>query len=53
MCRGGVLIRLRNIGAHAYFTVQWETAWLVATEEVPQLRVKAAAILKSEYSGKE
>ena len=47
------LVGLRNIGAHAYFTVRWETAWLVATEEVPLLRVKVAAILEAEYPGQE
>ena len=43
------IVAFRNIAVHAYFSVDWNTVWVAATEDAPALREKAAAILKAEY----
>jgi len=43
------VVAFRNIAVHAYFSVDWGTVWVAATEDAPALREKVAAILKAEY----
>jgi uncharacterized protein with HEPN domain len=38
-------IGLRNISAHAYFSVKLDTIWVTATQDIPPLRTQVAAIL--------
>ena len=40
---------LRNVAVHAYFSVDWATIWVTATQDVPALRSQVAAILANEY----
>jgi uncharacterized protein with HEPN domain len=35
---------------HEYLGVSWPIIWVTATEDVPDLRARAAAILESEFS---
>lgn len=44
------VIAFRNIVVHAYFAVEWETVWVTATQDVPELRHEVAAILTREFS---
>lgn len=39
------IVAFRNIAVHAYFSVNWSTVWITATEEVPELRTQIASIL--------
>jgi uncharacterized protein with HEPN domain len=43
------IVAFRNIAVHAYFTVDWTTVWVTATEDVPGLRQKVVAILAAEF----
>ena len=43
------MIGFRNIAAHAYFAMRWPTAWVIASEQVPKVQSRIAAILKSEF----
>jgi len=43
------IVAFRNIAVHAYFSVDWGTVWVAATEDAPSLREKVAAILQAEY----
>jgi len=43
------IVAFRNIAVHAYFSVDWGTVWVAATEDAPALREKVVAILKAEY----
>ena len=42
-------IGLRNVAVHAYFSVDWETIWITAMHDVPNLRSQVAAILADEF----
>jgi uncharacterized protein with HEPN domain len=39
------IVAFRNLAVHAYFGVDWEIVWTTATEDVPPLRERVAAIL--------
>ena len=39
------IIGFRNVAAHAYFAMKWPMVWVIATEQVPKLRSRIAAIL--------
>ena len=39
------VVGLRNIAVHEYFSVNWETIWATATQDVPALRQQVAAML--------
>lgn len=39
----------RNIAVHAYFSVDWPTVWVAATDDAPALRTKVVAILAAEF----
>ena len=43
------MIGFRNVAAHTYFAMKWPVAWVIATEQVPALRLKIAAILDAEF----
>ena len=43
------IISFRNVAAHAYFALRWQTVWTIVTHEVPKLREQVAAILVSEF----
>jgi len=43
------IVAFRNIAVHAYFSVDWSTVWVAATEDAPALRAKVAAILATEH----
>jgi len=43
-------IGLRNVAVHEYFSINWETIWYTATEDVPMLREQTAHILAAEFS---
>jgi uncharacterized protein with HEPN domain len=43
------IVGLRNIAVHQYFGVSWETVWYTATQDVPLLRERIAAILAAEF----
>jgi uncharacterized protein with HEPN domain len=43
------IVAFRNIAVHAYFSVDWGTVWVAATEDAPALRKQVATILKAEY----
>jgi uncharacterized protein with HEPN domain len=45
------IVSFRNIAVHAYFSVDWATVWVTATEDVPGLKPKVAAILQAEFPG--
>jgi uncharacterized protein with HEPN domain len=44
------IIGFRNIPVHAYFAVEWSIVWVAATQEVPDLKRRIAAILEREYA---
>jgi uncharacterized protein with HEPN domain len=46
------IVGLRNIAVHQYFGVSWETVWNTATQDVPGLRERIAAILAAEFPDK-
>ena len=39
------IVSVRNRIVHAYFDLDWKILWVTATEDVPTLRVRIAAIL--------
>jgi len=43
------IISFRNVAAHAYFALRWQTVWTIVTQEVPKLRAQVAGILTSEF----
>ena len=43
------IVAFRNIAVHAYFSVDWPTVWVAATEDAPALRVQAIGILQAEF----
>lgn len=43
------IIGLRNIVVHAYFAVDWDTVWVTATQDVPELKHKILAIHQREF----
>ncbi|MCX5654784.1 MAG: DUF86 domain-containing protein [Planctomycetota bacterium] len=43
------IVAFRNIAVHAYFSVDWPTVWVTATEDAPALREKVAALLAAEF----
>ncbi|MBI3362032.1 MAG: DUF86 domain-containing protein [Chloroflexi bacterium] len=47
------VIGFRNIAVHEYFSVNWEIVWVTVTQDVPDLLAKVAAILATEYMGKD
>jgi uncharacterized protein with HEPN domain len=40
---------LRNVGVHAYFSIDWDEIWVTATVHVPRNRQQIAAILSTEF----
>lgn len=45
------IVAFRNIAVHAYFSVNWSTVWITATEEVPALKTQITNILNQLESG--
>ena len=43
------IVGFRNIAVHEYFSVDWNIVWVTATQDVPTLREKIAAILATEF----
>lgn len=43
------IVAFRNIAVHAYFSVDWFTVWVAATDDAPALRKSVAAILAAEF----
>lgn len=43
------IIGFRNIVVHAYFSVDWETVWITATQDVPELKQQIAAVIAAEF----
>ncbi len=43
------IIGLRNIAAHAYFTIDFEIVWLTVANRLEPLRKEVIAILQIEY----
>jgi uncharacterized protein with HEPN domain len=43
------IVAFRNIAVHAYFSVDWPTVWVAATEDAPALRKEVLRILAAEY----
>lgn len=43
------IIGFRNIAVHEYFSIMWEIVWETAISDVPDLRVKVAQILVTEF----
>jgi uncharacterized protein with HEPN domain len=43
------IIGFRNFAMHTYFAVSWPIVWVTATEDVPSLAKKVAAILAEDY----
>jgi uncharacterized protein with HEPN domain len=43
------IVGFRNIAVHEYFAVSWPIVWVTATQDVPLLREKIAAILKEDF----
>jgi len=43
------IIGFRNVVIHEYFGLSWPIIWVTATADVPDLRVKVAAILDAEF----
>jgi uncharacterized protein with HEPN domain len=39
----------RNYAIHEYFGMNWEYAWIAATEDAPLLRSQVQAVLKAEF----
>lgn len=44
------IVGFRNVVIHRYFGLSWPIIWVTATEDVPDLRSKVAAILDSDFS---
>lgn len=44
------VVGFRNFAVHEYFSVNWEIVWLTATQDVPLLRERTAAILAAGYA---
>lgn len=45
------IVAFRDILVHAYFGIDWEVVWRVATNRCPELRTQAAHILATEFPG--
>ena len=45
------IVAFRNILVHAYFGIDWEVVWRVATNRCPELRAQVARILAAEFPG--
>ncbi|MCX5685515.1 MAG: DUF86 domain-containing protein [Planctomycetota bacterium] len=45
----GDIVAFRNIAVHAYFSVDWPTVWVAATDDAPALRKRVAAILAVDF----
>lgn len=43
------IVGLRNITAHAYFTIDWEAVWSTVTNHLKPLRKEVTEILKNEF----
>jgi len=43
------VISLRNVAVHEYFSINWDTIWHTATQDVPILREQVATILAAEF----
>jgi uncharacterized protein with HEPN domain len=43
------IVGLRNITAHAYFTIDWETVWSTAINHLQSLREEVKEILQNEF----
>lgn len=43
------IVAFRNIVVHAYFSVNWQTVWTAATEEVKTLKQQVQEILKTDF----
>ena len=43
------IVGLRNISAHAYFSVDWEAIWATVQNQLKPLRAQVTAILQSEF----
>lgn len=43
------IMAFRNIAVHAYFSVDWPTVWVAATEDAPALRTYTGQILAAEF----
>lgn len=43
------VVGFRNVVVHEYFGVSWPIVWVTATGDVPDLRAKAAAILRADF----
>jgi uncharacterized protein with HEPN domain len=44
------IVSVRNRIVHANFELDWKILWVTATEEVPALRARISAILRSGFS---
>jgi uncharacterized protein with HEPN domain len=42
---------VRNLLVHAYFSVDWDIVWTTATESVPDLGARVAAIIEARRAG--
>ena len=45
------IISLRNRTAHAYFSIDFEILWGIATSDVPKLKAYCESIIKEQESG--
>lgn len=45
----GDIVAFRNIAVHAYFSVDWPTVWVAATDDAPALRTRVVAVLAAEF----
>ncbi len=45
------IVAFRNYAIHEYFGLNWEYAWIAATEDAPLLRERVQAVLSAEFSG--
>lgn len=43
------IIAFRNVVVHEDFSVEWSIVWQVATEELPALRPRVAAMFEQEF----
>jgi uncharacterized protein with HEPN domain len=43
------IVAFRNIAVHAYFSVDWATVWVAATDDAPALRKNVRHILAAEF----
>ena len=43
------IIGLRNITAHAYFSIDWEAIWTTVTSRLEPLRKEVSEILENEF----